>query len=131
MKDIISNLKGIKDERGLLVAVEGLKTIPFEIKRAYYLLDLKEDFARGFHAHKELVQFAVCLKGSCRFVMDSGISRDEYLLDKPQKGILIEPMIWHEMHDFSSDCVLLVFASDYYDESDYIRDYHEFKKRFL
>lgn len=131
MKDIIYDLKGFKDERGLLVAIEGLKTIPFEIKRTYYLVDLKKDYARGFHAHKELIQFAVCLRGSCRFVMDDGVNKTEYLLDSPQKGILIEPMIWHEMHDFSSNCVLLVFASDHYNESDYIRDYQDFKMRIV
>lgn len=128
MKDIILQLKGLGDERGLLVAIEATKTIPFEILRTYYLTNLKKDHPRGFHAHKKLRQFAICLKGSCCFVMDDGSVREEYLLANPTSGILIEPMIWHEMHDFSEDCVLLVLASDYYDESDYIRKYDDFKK---
>lgn len=112
------------DDRGSLVALEGnKKSIPFEIKRVYYIYGTKKGVARGFHAHKKLKQVAICLSGSCRFVMDNGIDKAEVNLDSPLQGLLIDTMQWHEMYDFSSDCILLVLASDVYDESDYIRDY--------
>lgn len=114
------------DERGKLIPIEGGKNVPFDIKRVYYLFDTQPGVPRGFHAHKELEQVAVCLSGKCRMVLDDGVKREEVWLDSPAKAIRIEKMIWHEMHDFSSDCVLLVMASDYYDEKDYIRSYPAF-----
>lgn len=118
--------KQLGDERGGLISLEQNKNIPFDIKRAYYIFDTKDSVARGFHAHKKLQQVAVCLKGSCRFIMDDGKNKEEVTLDRPNIGILIDVMQWHEMYDFSRDCVLLVLASDYYDELDYIRDYDDF-----
>ncbi|WP_270693394.1 MULTISPECIES: sugar 3,4-ketoisomerase [unclassified Aeromonas] len=115
------------DERGQLVAIEGNRYIPFDIKRVYYLFGTKPGVARGFHAHKKLKQLAVCIKGSCRFVMDDGNNKEEVILSTPDKGLLIDAMQWHEMYDFSDDCVLMVLADQIYDESDYIRDYGEFK----
>lgn len=117
------------DDRGNLVALEGNKNIPFSIKRVYYLFDLQSDIPRGFHAHKELVQVAVCVKGRCDILMDDGKSKEIVTLDSPDKGLLIDVMQWHEMRDFSEDCVLLVLASDIYDEADYIRDYSEFVRK--
>lgn len=117
----------IGDDRGNLVALEGNKNIPFSIKRVYYLFDLQSDIPRGFHAHKELVQVAVCVKGRCDILMDNGKSKEVVTLDSPDKGLLIDVMQWHEMQDFSDDCVLLVLASDHYNENDYIRSYDEFK----
>lgn len=114
------------DERGHLTVVESAKSIPFEIKRVYYLTNLSPGLPRGFHAHKELEQVAVCLSGSCKVLLDNGQEKQWLTLDSPSKAIKIEPMVWHEMQDFSSDCVFLVFASDFYNESDYIRDYSEF-----
>lgn len=114
------------DERGNLVALEGMKNIPFEIKRIYYIFDTKQDVVRGLHAHKALKQVVIALKGSCRFLLDDGITKEDVILDCPTKGILIDSCLWREMHDFSDDCVLMVLASDHYDESDYIRDYSEF-----
>ncbi len=128
MSSYLVQLKGMGDERGLLVAIEAKKTIPFEIKRTYYLTGLKKDHPRGFHAHKKLQQLAICLKGSCRFIMDNGKQKEEFIINNPTTGVTIDPMIWHEMHDFSEDCVLMVLASDYYDESDYIRNYETFKE---
>lgn len=125
------DLKKIEDERGALVPIEAQKTIPFDIKRVYYLYKLKTDLPRGFHAHKELKQFAICLKGSCDFIMDDGKIRTSHTLSQPSKGIMIDKMIWHEMHNFSEDCILMVLASDYYLESDYIRDYDDFQKRVV
>lgn len=114
------------DERGNLIALEGNKNIPFEIKRVYYIYGTKKGVRRGFHAHKNLKQIAVCVSGSCKFLLDDGEKKEVVLLDSPDKGLFINKMIWREMFDFSDDCVLMVLASDYYDESDYIRDYGEF-----
>lgn len=114
------------DNRGSLVALESNKSIPFEIKRVYYIFGTKDGVLRGFHAHRNLKQVAVCVTGSCRFVLDNGKEREEVLLDCSTRGLIIEDLTWREMHDFSPDCVLLVLASEYYDESDYIRDYEEF-----
>ena len=115
------------DDRGSLVALESHKKIPFEIKRVYYIFDTKSGVVRGLHAHKNLSQVMVCLKGSCRIVLDNGCTKEQVVLDSPDKGLLIDIMIWREMHDFSSDCLLFILASEHYAESDYIRDYDEFK----
>lgn len=114
------------DKRGSLVALEAEKTVPFEIKRVYYIFDTQQGVARGFHAHSNLKQVAVCVTGKCRLILDDGKNREEVWLDSPTKGILIGDLVWREMHDFSEDCVLLVLASEHYDEADYIRDYDEF-----
>lgn len=116
------------DERGSLVALEAMKNIPFEIKRVYYIFGADQNTPRGFHAHKELQQIAICVAGRCRMILDDGYTKEEVWLDSPNKAILIGNSIWREMHDFSNDCVLLVLASNYYDEADYIRDYEEFLK---
>ena len=120
------SFKALGDERGSLVSLEGNKSVPFDIKRVYYIFDTKEGVSRGFHAHRNLKQVAVCVTGSCRFVLDNGKQREEVVLDKPTTGLLIEDLTWREMHDFSPDCVLMVLASEYYDELDYIRDYDKF-----
>lgn len=118
---------GIKgDERGYLVALEECRNIPFRIKRVYYIFDTKDSVRRGLHAHKQVRQVAVCLAGSCRLLLTDGRERAEVLLDTCHKGLVIDPMIWHEMFDFSRGCVLMVVASDYYDEADYIRSYDDF-----
>lgn len=115
------------DERGSLVALEDHKNIPFTIKRVYYMFDTKEGVRRGFHAHKELKQLALVVRGSCRFMLDDGKEKIDLLVDNPKQGLYIGPSLWHEMYDFSDDCVLLVLADNFYDEADYIRDYQEFK----
>jgi dTDP-4-dehydrorhamnose 3,5-epimerase-like enzyme len=120
------NFPSLGDERGSLVALEGAKTVPFEIKRVYYIFGTQPGVARGFHAHRNLRQVAVCVTGKCRIVLDDGEKRDEAVLDSPNKGLVIGEMVWREMHDFSSDCVLLVLANEHYDESDYIRIYSDF-----
>lgn len=114
------------DGRGSLVALEGNRTVPFDIKRVYYIFDTQSGVARGFHAHKALRQVAVCVTGKCKMLLDNGTEKAEVWLDSPTKGIVIDSMVWHEMHEFSSDCVLLVLASEHYDENDYIRDYRDF-----
>ncbi|WP_201543238.1 sugar 3,4-ketoisomerase [Psychrobacter sp. H7-1] len=122
------DLPVLGDDRGSLVAIEASDTIPFEVQRVYYIFNTKSGVARGFHAHHQLQQLAVCVSGKCRMVLDDGQTKEEAWLDSPNKGLLIGDMIWREMHDFSDDCVLLVLASEHYDESDYIRDYDEFLK---
>lgn len=116
------------DDRGSLVALEAEKTVPFPIKRVYYIFATQQDVARGFHAHRNLQQVATCITGRCRIILDDGETREEVWLDSPTKGLLIGDLIWREMHNFSKDCVLLVLASEHYDESDYIRNYEEFLK---
>lgn len=114
------------DERGSLVAIESLRSVPFEIKRVYYIFGTQPNVARGFHAHKNLKQLVICLAGRCRFILDDGRCREEMILTQPNQGLLIENMIWREMHDFSPDCVLMVLADQYYNEKDYIRHYPDF-----
>lgn len=124
----IVNFNGLGDNRGQLVSFEGNKNVPFEIKRVYCIYATKGDVVRGLHAHKTLKQVAIALNGSCRFVLDNGVTREEMLLNSPTEGLLIDSCLWREMHDFSEDCVLMVLASDHYDENDYIRDYQKFLK---
>lgn len=126
MKINIIPLQAHGDDRGSLIALEESKNIPFTVKRVYYLFNTKEGVRRGFHAHKELKQVAIAVRGSCRFVLDDGNERVEVLLDNPAQGLLIESFMWREMYDFSEDCVLMVLADQLYDESDYIRDYAQF-----
>lgn len=114
------------DSRGSLVALEAGKTVPFEIKRVYYIFGTQQNVARGFHAHHNLKQIVVCVTGKCRIVLDDGKSRETAWLNSPTKGLLIGDLIWRELHDFSEDCVLLILASQHYDESDYIRSYEDF-----
>lgn len=120
------DLKTLGDERGHLVVLENNRNVPFEVKRVYYLTDTQPGVPRGFHAHKELLQVAVCVSGKCLMKLDDGVHREEVWLDTPDKAIVIDKMVWHEMHDFSQNCVLLVLASDFYDEADYVRDYPRF-----
>lgn len=128
MKPTLIHFKPLGDERGSLIAIEAEKSVPFPIRRVYYIFATKEGVERGFHAHKALNQVAVAVTGSCEMVLDDGQSKATVLLDSSEKGVLIGPGIWRVMRNFSSDCVLLVLADQHYDEADYIRDYEEFKK---
>lgn len=114
------------DARGSLISLEQYKNIPFDVQRVYYIFDTKEGVSRGFHAHRHLEQVVVCVKGRCRFLLDNGEMKEELVLNSPQQGLYIGHNLWREMHDFSEDCVLLILASDYYNEGDYIRDYDDF-----
>lgn len=122
------NLPPLGDHRGSLVALEAHKTVPFDIKRVYYIFGTQGSVSRGFHAHRALQQVAVCVTGKCRMLLDDGSRREDVWLDTPTKGLLIGDLVWREMHNFSPNCVLLVLASEHYDESDYIRSYEEFKQ---
>ena len=122
------SLKKHGDERGLLVAAEGGTEIPFEIKRVYYITNVSGDKRRGFHAHKALRQVMFCISGSCKVMLDDGKDKTDVLLDSPSEGLIIDSVMWREMYDFSPGAVLLVLASDHYNEDDYIRDYNDFIK---
>lgn len=114
------------DDRGQLVALEEYKDIPFEIKRVYYMYDTKEGVRRGFHAHKSLEQILICIHGTCKVLLDNGTEKKVVPLERPYEGLYIANNMWREMYDFSPDAVLMVLASDFYKEEDYIRDYDEF-----
>ena len=114
------------DERGSLVAIEESRDVPFPIARVYYLFGTRDGVTRGLHAHVALRQFAVAVRGSCSMLLDDGARRTTLRLDDPTVGLMLPPMVWHEMSDFSADCVLMVLAGAPYDEADYIRDYDRF-----
>ena len=116
------------DERGQLISLEEFNDIPFSIKRVYYMYDTVPDVVRGHHAHKSLQQILVCVHGSCKIRLDNGREKKIVALEKPYEGLYVANNIWREMFDFSPDAVLMVFASELYDESDYIRNYDEFLK---
>lgn len=117
------------DDRGQLIALEALSSeVPFEVKRVYYIFDTTPGTIRGKHAHRGLKQVLICVSGACTIEceMPDG-SKVEHRLDWPDRGLLIEGLVWRNMKDFSKDAVLLVLASEHYDESDYIRDYAVFR----
>ena len=122
----LMNMKVFGDERGKLVSLESNKNIPFDIKRIYYIFDTLPDQVRGMHAHKNLEQIIIAMDGACLFVLDDGKNREEVWLNRPDVGLYIGKNIWREMRHFSYGCKLLVLASEYYDENEYIRDYKEF-----
>lgn len=114
------------NETGTLSFFEAERHIPFDIRRVYYIYDVQGNSRRGFHAHRDLQQVLFCIHGSCKLLLDNGTEQVNVLLDNPAEGLLIENPLWREMYDFSPGAVLLVMASQYYDEADYIRDYDEF-----
>ena len=114
------------DDRGSLIALEAAREIPFPIERVYFVFETRPGVERGFHAHKSLEQWAVCVSGSCVMTMDDGRERRSVRLDSPERGLYIGAGIWREMSDFSPDAVLMVIASTRYEEADYIRSYEEF-----
>ena len=121
------NFKKFCDDRGFLISLEENKNIPFNIKRVYYLCDLS-DKARGFHSHLELKQVIICLAGSFRLTLEDASGRRSYILNKANVGVFVGPSTWREMSDFSVGTVIIVLASEVYDEEDYIRNYDEFKR---
>lgn len=114
------------DWRGQLVAIEENKNIPFSVKRVYFMYDTLEGVVRGKHSHRKLQQILFCVAGACTISLDDGKEKIDVRLEQPSKGLLIGPGIWREMYDFVPGTVLMVLASEYYDESDYIRDYNIF-----
>ena len=122
------HFEDLGDTRGGLVSFEQNKNIPFEIRRVYCIHNVKESVSRGFHSHNILEQVAICISGSCTIVLDDGLLKRSAVLSSPKMGLYIGKNIWREMHNFSSDCVLLILASELYDEGDYIRSYAQFLK---
>lgn len=114
------------DMRGNLVAMEFMQQVPFVAKRCFMVYDVPSAEVRGEHAHRHCQQFLICAKGSCSVVADDGTNREEFLLDNPFYGIYLPPMIWGTQYRYTSDAVLVVFASDYYEHKDYVRDYQEY-----
>ena len=114
------------DARGQLSVAELGGALPFVVRRIYWIHGTKPGVSRGFHAHKQLRQLCVCVAGSVRICLFDGRTEESVVLDSSAQGLLIGPALWHEMHDFSPDCVLMVFADAEYDEADYIRSKEAF-----
>ena len=128
MKPIFIDFQEHGDWRGQLVALEENKNIPFSVKRVYFMYDTLENVTRGKHAHIKLQQILFCVTGACTICLDDGVEKAEVRLDQPSRGLLIGPGVWREMYDFTPGAVLMVLASEYYDERDYVRDYDVFLK---
>ena len=111
------------DKYGNLTAIEGNRNIPFEIKRVYYITKVSQDVIRGEHAHRLLHQILICLNGSVKVKVETPYEQEVYNLNSSSIGLYIGPMIWRTMYDFSESAVLMVLASEIFDESDYIRNY--------
>lgn len=123
---IIELDKHHSDRKGNLSVVQNGDTVPFDVKRVYYLYDVPGGESRGAHAHKELSQLIVAASGSFTVTLDDGKVKRSFLLNRPYQGLLVVPGIWRDLDDFSSGSVCMVLASHVYDEEDYIRDYEEF-----
>ncbi len=115
---------------GNITVVENNKELPFDVRRVYYLYDVPAGEERGGHAHRKLYQFLVAASGSFDVLIDDGTQRRTVFLNRPDKGLLIVPGIWRELNNFSSGAVCLVLASEFYDESDYIREYDNFRVEY-
>ena len=122
------DLPNIVDPRGNLTVAEGLKNVPFDIKRVYWLYDIPAGEGRGGHAHKQIKQLLIAVSGSFHVTLDNGKEKQTYLLNHPYQALLIDTGIWRTLDDFSSGAVCVVLASDWYEEEDYIYDYNDFLK---
>ncbi len=116
------------DRKGNLSVVENGITLPFDVKRIYYLYDVPGGESRGSHAHKELEQLIVAASGSFRVTLDDGRTKRTFFLNRPYQGLYVRPGLWRDLDDFSSGAVCVVLASEVYRAEDYIRDYEEFVK---
>lgn len=114
------------DRKGTISVVQNGDTVPFNVKRVYYLYDVPGGESRGSHAHRELSQLIVAASGSFRVTLDDGHVKQSFVLNRPYQGLYVAPGIWRDLDDFSSGAVCMVLASDVYRAEDYIRDYKEF-----
>lgn len=114
------------DRKGDLTVIEGLKSVPFDVKRIYYLYDIPNGESRGGHAHRGLYQLIFAASGSFTVTLDDGCTKRTFMLNSPYQGLMVVPGIWRTLDEFSSGAVCLVLASERYSEDDYIRDYDEF-----
>lgn len=124
----LEEFRVLGDHRGQLVALEAHRQIPFDVKRVFYIYGTQEGIPRGEHSHYKTKQFLVAVNGSCKVTLDNGKLKETFDLNKANLGLLQDALIWGTMHDFSSDCVLMVLADQYYDANDYITNYDEFLK---
>ena len=124
----IVDLPKITDPRGNLTFIEGGRHVPFQIQRVYYLYDTPGGAERGGHAHKELHQLIVAMSGSFDVILNDGREKKRFHLNRSYYGLYVCPMIWRELDYFSSGSVCMVLASNFYDESDYYRDFQKFLK---
>ena len=124
----LEEFKVLGDHRGQLVALEANRQIPFDVKRVFYIYGTLDGIPRGNHSHYKTKQFLIAVNGSCKVTLDNGKTKETFDLNRPNLGLFQDALIWGSMHDFSSDCVLMVLADEFYDESDYIRDYDKFLK---
>lgn len=113
-------------EFGTLTPIEAPGEIPFEVKRLYYIYDVQDNIVRGKHSHKKLHQVLICIHGSVDIRLENYYGEEKYTLNDPSIGLYVGPNIWREMSNFTNDAILLVLASDHYDENDYIRDYDQY-----
>ncbi len=114
------------DRKGNLSVVENGSTLPFNVKRVYYLYDVPGGESRGAHAHKDLSQLIIAASGSFRVTLDDGKVKRSFFLNRPYQGLYVKPGIWRDLDDFSSGAVCMVLASDVYLKEDYIRCYDDF-----
>ena len=129
LEDIkLISLKTFIDPEGSLVSIESGLSIPFKIKRVFYIFEVHDQKDRGEHSHHKTEQVLICLSGKVKVLCDDGKNRKEWVLDKPNQALYIPNLIWDEQIYLTPDSVLLVFANTHYDESDYITDYEEFKR---
>ncbi|MCD8296053.1 MAG: FdtA/QdtA family cupin domain-containing protein [Prevotella sp.] len=122
----IIELPKVIDARGNLTVAESIKSIPFNVKRVYWVYDVPGGECRGGHAHKDCLEILIAVSGSFNVTLDDGTNKTTYLLNHPYQGLFIDKSIWRTLDDFSSGAVCLVLASEYFEEEDYIREYDEF-----
>tara|TARA_B100000212_G_scaffold325134_1_gene286563 strand:- start:1613 stop:2032 length:420 start_codon:yes stop_codon:yes gene_type:complete len=128
IKDVVlKNLTSHNNNSGNLVPIEFLKDLNTEIKRSFIISSDKENIIRGKHAHKDLNQFLICLRGTCKIICDDGITKKNFTLNRPDQVLYIPNHIWSEQNYINKSTILLVFCDDYFKESDYIRNYSDFK----
>ncbi|SJN57290.1 TDP-4-oxo-6-deoxy-alpha-D-glucose-3, 4-oxoisomerase [Vibrio ruber DSM 16370] len=124
----VLNFLPMGDDRGYLIAIEGMNHIPFNIERVFYVYGTMSDKSRGCHANKNTRFVLVSISGSCSVTVHNGASSEDIILDSKTKGLYLDRMIWKEMHSFSSDSILMVMCSEKYDKDEYINNFDEYMR---